>query len=29
MNRNIKLVLAEDRGEKELEETTDYQAVVG
>jgi len=29
MDPNIKLDLAEDRGEKELEDITDYQAVVG
>jgi len=29
MDPNVKLDLAEDRGEKELEDITDYQAVVG
>jgi hypothetical protein len=29
MDPNVKLDLAEDRGEKELENITDYQAVVG
>jgi hypothetical protein len=29
MYRNVKLDLAEDQGEKELEDITDYQAVVG
>jgi len=29
MDRNVKLDLAEDRGEKALDDITDYQAVMG